>query len=73
MFEVAEIVCVKKRESKNKQDFFFLLFHMVGKLYGFLFQLIDSSTCSGCEHETSAEAEHPLLSAHHSRGGIYCM
>lgn len=44
---------------------------MVGKPYGpggFYFQLIDSWTCSGCEHETSAQAEHPPLSAHLSGG-----
>lgn len=53
--------------------FLFLLFHMVGKSHGpggFLFQLIDSWTCSGCEHETSAGGEHPLLSAHLSRGAF---
>ncbi len=67
-------VSVKKTESKNKKIMFlFLLFHMVGKSHGpggFLFQLIDSWTCSGCEHETSAGGEHPLLSAHLSRGAF---
>lgn len=46
---------------------------MVGKPYGprgFPFQLIDSWTCSGHEHETSAGGEHPLLSAHLSRGAF---
>lgn len=51
--------------------FLFLLFHMVGKPYGlagFPFELIDSWTCSGCEHETTAGGENLLLSAHLSRG-----
>lgn len=46
---------------------------MVEKPYGpggIPFQLIDSWTCSGCEHETSAGAEHPPLSAHLSRGAF---
>lgn len=53
--------------------FLFLLFHMVRKPYspsGFPLHLIDSWTCSGCEHETSAGAEHLPLSAHLSRAAF---
>lgn len=68
-------LCRKKWHKKVISLFilFFLLFHMVGKPYvpgGFPFQLIDSRTCSGCEHKTSAGGEHPLLSVHLSRGAF---
>lgn len=37
---------------------------------GFPLQVIDSWACSGCEDVTSAGAEPPPLSAHHSRGWL---
>lgn len=75
-FEVTEIClevkpCVKRRKTKNKKTLFpsstWLESHVV--LANFPSKLIDSWTCSGCEHETSTSGgEHPVLSAHLSRG-----
>lgn len=58
---------------KCNRFLFSFFFYVFGKPYapgGLAFQVIDSWTCSGCEHETLAGAEHSPLSVHLSRGAF---